>query len=43
MEIAGRLIDDAIDLTKGYYKWTPPDSFVTAIFENEFCIATFYF
>ncbi|HEV8504397.1 MAG TPA: S8 family peptidase [Chitinophagaceae bacterium] len=26
-----RLIDDAVDLTKGYYKWTPPDSFVTAV------------
>ena len=31
-----QLINDAIDLTKGYYKWTPPDSFVTAVLRMNF-------
>lgn len=31
-----RLTDDAVDLTKGYYEWTPPDSFVTAILRMDF-------
>lgn len=31
-----QLINDAVDLTKGYYKWTPPDSFVTAILRMNF-------
>jgi subtilase family protein/type IX secretion system substrate protein len=30
------LIDSAVDLTKGYYKWTPPDSFLTAILRMNF-------
>ena len=25
-----QVIDDAVDLAKGYYKWTPPDTFVMA-------------
>ena len=31
-----QLADNAVDLTKGYYKWTPPDSFVTAILRMNF-------
>jgi hypothetical protein len=31
-----QLIDDSVDLTTGYYKWTPPDSFVTAILRMNF-------
>jgi len=30
------LIDSAVDLTKGYYKWTPPDSFVDGILRMNF-------
>jgi len=29
-------IDNAVDLTRGYYKWTPPDSFVTAVLRMNF-------
>ena len=31
-----QVINDVIDLTKGYYKWTPPDSFVTAVLRMNF-------
>jgi hypothetical protein len=31
-----QLTDDAVDLTKGYYEWTPPDSFVTAMLRMDF-------
>jgi len=31
-----QLIDDSVDLTTGYYKWTPPDTFVTAILRMNF-------
>jgi hypothetical protein len=31
-----QVINDAIDLTRGYYKWTPPDSFVTAVLRMSF-------
>ena len=31
-----QLIDDAVDLTKGYYKWTPPDSLATAVVRMSF-------
>jgi len=29
-------VDDAVDLKSGYYKWIPPDSFVTAILRMSF-------
>ena len=29
-------IDNAVDLSRGYYKWTPPDSFVTAVLRMNF-------
>ena len=29
------------DLTKGYYKWTPPDSFVTALLRMNFASQNF--
>ena len=31
-----QVIDGAVDLAKGYYKWTPPDSFATAILRMNF-------
>jgi len=30
------MIDNAVDLTRGYYKWTPPDSFATAVLRMNF-------
>jgi hypothetical protein len=29
-------VDNAVDLTKGFYKWTPPDSFTTALLRMNF-------
>jgi hypothetical protein len=34
-------IDIAFDLAKGYYKWTPPDSFVTALLRMDFASRNF--
>ncbi|HEV8286698.1 MAG TPA: S8 family peptidase [Chitinophagaceae bacterium] len=31
-----QVIDNAVDLAKGYYKWSPPDSFVTALLRMNF-------
>jgi hypothetical protein len=31
-----QVIDNAVDLAKGYYKWTPPDSFVTTLLRMNF-------
>jgi hypothetical protein len=36
-----RLIDTAVDLTKGYYKWAPPDSFVTGNLRMNFASQRF--
>ena len=36
-----QLIDNSVDLTKGYYKWTPPDSFVTARLKMNFASQDF--
>jgi hypothetical protein len=34
-------IDNNVDLTKGYYKWTPPDSFVTGLLRMNFASSNF--
>jgi hypothetical protein len=34
--VTWQLIDSVVDLAKGYYKWTPPDSFVTAMLRMSF-------
>jgi hypothetical protein len=34
-------IDSAVDLTKGYFKWTPPDSFATAMLRMSFASQAF--
>jgi hypothetical protein len=31
-----QVIDNAVDLAKGYYKWTPPDSFTTGMLKMNF-------
>ncbi len=31
-----QVIDNAVDLAKGYYKWTPPDTFVTTLLRMNF-------
>src|SRR6266487_4199584 len=31
-----QVIDNAVDLAEGYYKWTPPDSFVTTLLRMNF-------
>ncbi len=36
-----QLIDNAVDLTKGFYKWVPPDSFVTALLRMNFASQNF--
>lgn len=35
------LIDNSVDLAKGYYKWLPPDSFATAILRMNFASQNF--
>ena len=37
-----QVIDNAVDLTKGYYKWTPPDSFSTAVLRMNFASQHFF-
>ena len=34
-------IDNAVDLTKGYYKWTPADTFATALLRMNFASQNF--
>lgn len=36
-----QLIDNAVDLTKGYYKWAPADTFVTALLRMNFASQNF--
>ena len=36
-----QLIDNAVDLTKGYYRWAPPDTFVTALLRMNFATQNF--
>lgn len=36
-----RLIDDLVDLSSGYFKWTPPDTFTTAILRMNFASQNF--
>jgi hypothetical protein len=36
-----QLVDNTVDLTKGYYAWTPPDSFVTALLRMNFSSQSF--
>ena len=36
-----QVIDGAVELAKGYYKWTPPDGFVTGILRMNFGIQHF--
>jgi hypothetical protein len=36
-----QVIDNSVDLTKGYYKWAPPDSFVTALLRMNFASQNF--
>jgi len=36
-----QVIDNAVDLTKGFYEWTPPDSFATAILRMNFAAQHF--
>jgi hypothetical protein len=36
-----QLIDNAVDLTKGYYKWASPDTFATALLRINFAAENF--
>jgi hypothetical protein len=36
-----QVIDNSVDLAKGYYKWTPPDSFTTALLRMSFASQNF--
>jgi hypothetical protein len=36
-----QIIDNAVDLDKGFYKWTPPDTFVTALLRMNFASQNF--
>ena len=36
-----QLIDNAVDLTRGYYKWTPQDTFTTALLRMNFASQNF--
>ena len=36
-----QLIDNAVDLTRGYYKWTPPDTFATSMLRMNFASQNF--
>ena len=36
-----QLIDNAVDLSKGFYKWTPPDTFTTALLRMNFASQNF--
>jgi Subtilase family len=36
-----QVIDNAVDLAKGYYKWTPPDTFATVLLRMNFASQNF--
>ena len=36
-----RVIDNSVDLANGYYEWTPPDSFATALLRMNFASQNF--
>lgn len=36
-----QIIDNAVDLNRGYYKWAPPDSFATALLRMKFASSDF--
>jgi hypothetical protein len=36
-----QLVDNAVDLTRGYYKWTPQDTFTTALLRMNFASQNF--
>jgi hypothetical protein len=39
--VSWQQIDNAVDLTKGFYRWTPPDSFTTALLRMNFSSQNF--